>query len=384
MTSAINQPDPANQGTLNQGTLNQGTLNQGSVKPGDPRFFGRSGPHRLADIARLAGAEISGAGENSQLAERLLHGVAPLQSAGPDDVSFLDNRRYAALLDATRAGAVILHPDFASRVPAGTIAIVTPEPYVGWARVSALFHPAAGAKAGVHPSAVVDTTASIDPSAEIGAGAVVGAQAEIGAGTIIGPLAVIGEGVVVGRACRIHAQATVSHAVLGDRVVIYPGARIGQDGFGFAITKAGFVPVPQLGRVIIGSGAEIGANTTIDRGSAQDTVIGDGVHIDNLVQIGHNVNIGKGAVIVAQAGVSGSTIIGDQVMIAAQAGLTGHLNIGRGAKIGAQSGVMADVEAGVEVLGAPAQPVKAFFREVVTLRKLVQAGRKTTKQTSTD
>jgi UDP-3-O-[3-hydroxymyristoyl] glucosamine N-acyltransferase len=255
------------------------------------------------------------------------------------------------------------------------VAIVTPEPYAGWARVAALFHPYPGPVAGAHPAAIIDPAAVIDPSAEIGPGAVIGARAEIGAGSIIGALAVIGEGVVIGKGCRIHAQATLSHAILGDGVVIYPGARIGQDGFGFAMTKSGFVPVPQLGRVIIGDGAEIGANSTIDRGSAQDTIIGAAVHIDNLVQIGHNVQIGKGAVIVAQAGVSGSTIIGDQVMIAAQAGLTGHLNIGKAARIGAQSGVMADVAAGAEVLGAPAQPVKAFFREVLTLRKLALAGR---------
>jgi UDP-3-O-[3-hydroxymyristoyl] glucosamine N-acyltransferase len=352
-----------------------------AAKPGDPRFFRRTGPHRLADIARLVGAEISA---DPEFSERLIGGVAPLQSAGAEDVSFLDNRRYADLLDATRAGAVIVHPDFAARVPGAAIAIVTPEPYVGWAKVSALFHPPGCPVPGVHASAVVDETAMIDPSAEIGAGAVVGARAEIGADSIVGPLAVIGEGVVLGTACRIHPQVTISHAILGNRVTVYPGARIGQDGFGFAITKAGFVPVPQLGRVIIGDGAEIGANTTIDRGSAQDTVIGPGVHIDNLVQIGHNVNIGQWAVIIAQAGVSGSTIIGEQVMIAAQAGLTGHLNIGRGARIGAQSGVMADVAAGTEVLGAPAQPLKAFFREVVTLRKLAQAGRKAAKQRSTD
>jgi UDP-3-O-[3-hydroxymyristoyl] glucosamine N-acyltransferase len=189
--------------------------------------------------------------------------------------------------------------------------------------------------------------------------------------------------VVIGRACRVHAQATISHAILGDRVVVYPGARIGQDGFGFAITKTGAVPVRQLGRVIIGDGAEIGANSTIDRGSAQDTVIGAGVQIDNLVQIGHNVNIGKGTVIVAQAGISGSTIIGERVIIAAQAGLTGHLTIGKGAKIGAQAGVMADLEAGAEVVGSPARPIRAFFREVVTLRKLVEAGRKPTKTDNT-
>jgi UDP-3-O-[3-hydroxymyristoyl] glucosamine N-acyltransferase len=338
------------------------------AKPGDARFFTRTGPHSSAALAALIGAELVGE-------DRLIEGVAPLQTAAKADVSFLDNRRYAAELTATRAGAVILHPDFAARAPPGTAAIVTTEPYVGWAKITALFHPSKPARAGIHPGAIADPTASIDPSAEIGPGAIIGARAEIGAGSIIGPLAVIGDGVIIGQDCRIHAQATISHAILGNRVVIYPGARIGQDGFGFAITKTGFVPVPQLGRVLLGDGAEIGANTTIDRGSAQDTVIGPHVHIDNLVQIGHNVNIGSHAVIVAQAGVSGSTVIGEQVMIAAQAGLTGHLNIGKGAKIGAQSGVMADVAAGTEVLGAPAQPVKAFFREVITLRKLVQAGR---------
>ncbi len=341
-------------------------------KPGDARFFRRTGPHALHTIAKLLGSEVSDP-------ERLIVGVAPLQTAGPEDVSFLDNRRYAGLLPGTKAGAVILHPDFAQQVPEGTVALVTPEPYVGWAKVSALFHPFAQARAGIHPQAIIDPSADIDPTAEIGAGAVIGACVRIGAGTLIGPLSYVADGVIIGRDCRIHAQVTVSHAILGDRVVLYPGARIGQDGFGFAIGRTGFTPVPQLGRVLIGDGAEIGANATIDRGSAQDTVIGPGVHIDNLVQIGHNVNIGANAVIVAQAGVSGSTTIGPQVMIAAQAGLTGHLTIGAGARIGAQSGVMADVGPGEEVLGAPAQNVKSFFREVITLRKLAQAGRKPTK-----
>jgi UDP-3-O-[3-hydroxymyristoyl] glucosamine N-acyltransferase len=340
-------------------------------KPGDDRFFVRTGPHRLADIAKAAG------GSADQQPDLLIFGVAPLQSAGPQDVSFLDNRRYADLLAGTAAGAVILHPDFADRVPSGTVAIVTPEPYVGWAKVAALFHPPVRPAAGIHPTAIVDPSAVIDPSVEIGPYAVIGAGATIAPGCIIGPLTVIGPGVQIGAASRIHAQVAISHAIIGVQAVIYPGAKIGQDGFGFAITKTGFVPVPQLGRVIIGNGVEIGANTTIDRGSAQDTVIGDGVHIDNLVQIGHNVNIGRGSVIVAQAGVSGSTVIGGQVMIAAQAGLAGHLTVGDKARIGAQSGVMTDVPAGQEFLGAPAQPAKAFFREVVTLRKLATAGRKT-------
>ncbi len=346
-------------------------------KPGDSRFFSKSGPHPLSAIAALVGADCVEP-------ERMFAGVAPLQSAGPEDISFLDNRRYAELLAGTKAGAVIVHPDFAARAPAGTIPLVTSEPYVGWAKVSALFHPYPAASAGVHPSAIVDPAAVIDPSVEIGAGAVIGARAEIGAGTVVGPLTVIGAGVVIGRDCRIHAQVTVSHAILGNRVVLYPGARVGQDGFGFAVGKTGFTPVPQLGRVLIGDGAEIGANCCIDRGSAQDTVIGPGVHIDNLVQIAHNVSIGPASVIVAQVGISGSTAIGSQVMIAGQAGLIGHLNIGDGAQIGAQAGIMNDVPAGAKMMGYPAQPAKTYFRELVTLRRLAQEGLKHDKKPATD
>ncbi|MBU6448358.1 MAG: UDP-3-O-(3-hydroxymyristoyl)glucosamine N-acyltransferase [Rhodospirillales bacterium] len=338
-------------------------------KPGDERFFRRAGPYSIGMVATLLGVE-------AEQPDRLLSGVAPLQTAGPDDVSFLDNRRYAGMLAETRAGAVILHPDFVEKLPEGCVALAMAEPYVGWAKVSALFFPSPVPVACVHPSAMIDPSAIIDPSAEIGPGVVIGAGAEIGAGTSIGPLTYIAPGVVIGKNCRIHAQVTVSHAIMGNHVVIYPGARIGQDGFGFAISKAGFTPVPQLGRVLISDGVEIGANTTIDRGSAQDTVIGQGVHIDNLVQIGHNVNIGPFSVVVAQAGVSGSTQIGQGVMIAAQAGLAGHLKIGDKARIGAQSGVMQDVPPGEEVLGAPAQNARNFFREVVTLRKLAQTGRK--------
>jgi UDP-3-O-[3-hydroxymyristoyl] glucosamine N-acyltransferase len=345
-------------------------------KPGDPRFFPRTGPHDVATLAAIAGVEAEGG--------KLIHGVAPLQSAGPEDVSFLDNKRYAAHLDATTAGAVIVHPDFLPRVPQGCTAIVTPEPYVAWAKISALFHPFPKARPGIHPSAIVDPAAVVDPSVEIGPGAVIGAGAEIGAGTIVGPVAVVGEGVVVGKDCRIHAHVTLSHAVLGDRVVLYPGARIGQDGFGFAIGKTGFTPVPQLGRVVIGHGAEIGANCCIDRGSAQDTVIAPYVHIDNLVQIAHNVSVGAASVIVAQVGISGSTSIGSQVMIAGQAGLVGHLTVGDGAQIGAQSGVMNDVPAGAKMFGYPAQTAKTYFRQLAWLRRLAQGGGKSDKTVPTD
>ncbi len=340
---------------------------------GDPRFFTRSGPFDIAALAASAGAKAEGHGAGA-IAARLFTGVAPLQSAGPAEVSFLDNRRYASLLASTRAGAVIVHPDMAGAVPTGAVALVTPEPYLGWARVAALFHPAPPPKPGIAPSAIVDPTARIDPSSEIGPLAVIGAEAEIGPRVRIGALAVIGPGVVIGADARIGPQTTISHALIGARVAIYPGARIGQDGFGFAVTEAGFVSVPQIGRVVIEDDAEIGANSTIDRGSAADTVIGAGSRLDNLVQVGHNVRIGRACVIVAQAGISGSTVLEDFVMAGGQAGLIGHLHIGQKARIGAQAGVMADVAAGASVVGSPAQPVTAFFREVATLRRLARTG----------
>jgi UDP-3-O-[3-hydroxymyristoyl] glucosamine N-acyltransferase len=264
----------------------------------------------------------------------------------------------------------------AASVPETAVAIVADEPYAAWSRVAALFHPLPPLRPGIHPSAVVDADASIDPSAEIGPLAVIGARAEIGPRCRIGAAVVIGEGVRLGRDCRIGPHVSLSHALLGDRVCILAGARIGQDGFGLAATPSGMISVPQLGRVVLEDDVEIGANTTVDRGSLQDTVIGAGSRLDNLVQIAHNVRLGRGCVIVSQAGISGSTILEDHVMIAGQAGLTGHLHIGRGARIGAQSGVMADVPAGDDVVGSPAQPVKETFRQIALLRRLSRNARK--------
>lgn len=339
--------------------------------PGDPRFFGQAGPKTLGEIAVVAGASLPADADR----DRHFIGVAPLDSAVPETVSFLDNRRYAASLAETRAGAVILRPDLAGRVPAGAVPLEVEHPYPAWARVCRLFHPEPEAQPGVHPSAVIDPEAIIDPGAEIGPLAVIGAGATIGAGTVIGPQAVIGAGVAIGGDCRIGAHASVSHALIGERVTLHPGVRIGQAGFGFAITEQGFEPVPQLGRVIVEDDADIGANTTIDRGSAQDTIIGRATRIDNLVQIAHNVRVGPHGVIVAQAGISGSTTLGARAIVAAQAGLVGHLSIGEGAKIGAQAGVMSDVAPGAEVLGSPAQPVRAFFRQIATLRRLARRGK---------
>jgi UDP-3-O-[3-hydroxymyristoyl] glucosamine N-acyltransferase len=224
--------------------------------------------------------------------------------------------------------------------------------------------------AGIHPSAVVDPDASVHPTAEIGPLAVVGARAVIGAGCKIGPGAVIGAGVVLGQDCRVGANASISHALVGARVYIYPGARVGQEGFGFAITDTGFVTVPQLGRVILEDDVEIGANSCVDRGASHDTVVGRGTRIDNLVQIAHNVRLGAACVIASQAGLSGSCVIGDQVQIGGQAGFAGHITVGSRAKVGGKAGVMSDVPPGADVVGSPALPVREFFRNMAVLRQM--------------
>jgi UDP-3-O-[3-hydroxymyristoyl] glucosamine N-acyltransferase len=217
----------------------------------------------------------------------------------------------------------------------------------------------------VHPEARLEDNVCVEP------GAVIGARAEIGRGTIISAGAAIGEAVAVGRDCFIGANASIQFALIGDRVIIHPGVCIGQDGFGFVLGSRGHAKVAQIGRVIIQDNVEIGANTTIDRGANGDTVIGEGTKIDNQVQIGHNVEIGRHCVIVAQVGVSGSTTLGDFVAIGGQAGFLGHLTIGDGAEIAAAAGVYDDVPPNSRWAGRPARPIKEWFRELRAIRKLV-------------
>lgn len=333
----------------------------------DPRFFPAAGPLRLSDIATAAEARCDGDGE------RLFTGVAPLQSATPDEISFLDNRRYAPALRESRAGAVVLHPDMAVHLPSGCIGLVTERPYLGFARVALLFNPGPAPRGGTHPTAVVGPDAAIGADCEIGPYAVIGARAEIGARSIIGPHAVVGEGVVLGPDCRLDAHTSISHCIAGAGVVLHSGARVGTEGFGFATTATGeHVTMPQLGRVLLGDRVEIGTNSTVDRGSQGDTILGPGTRLDNQVQIGHNVKIGRGCIIVAQAGISGSTVVGDFVVIAAQAGIIGHATIGEKARIGAQAGVIGDVAPGADMLGSPAWPARVFWRGMAEVRRLGQ------------
>ncbi|MEW9272838.1 UDP-3-O-(3-hydroxymyristoyl)glucosamine N-acyltransferase [Gluconobacter oxydans] len=337
-------------------------------RPGDSRFFQRFGPFGLERLAEVSGSDIIPAASGKGLSE--FRGVAPLHVAGPDEISFLDNRRYLPLLAETKAGAVILSPAFTDKLPPDTAGLACKAPYLAWARVATLFHPAPASTGVRHPSAWIAEDAEIGENVEIGPFAVIGSGVRIGRDSIVASHASIGQSVEIGERCRIGAHAAISHARIGDRVTLYPGVRIGQDGFGFAVGPEGFETVPQLGLVVLEDGVEVGANSTIDRGSMRDTLIGAGTRIDNLVQIGHNARLGRCCIVVSQAGISGSTELGDFVTIAAQAGLIGHIKIGAKARIGAQCGVMSDVDAGADVIGSPAMPFREFFRNVATLRKL--------------
>lgn len=340
---------------------------------GDPRFFQRTGPHTLAAVADAA--RVDGIPAEAPSRRLMLYGIAPLATATETEVAYCQNhRKYRAELAATKAAAVIVHPDMAASVPETAVAVVSPDPQVAFARVAEMFHPLPPLRPGVHPTAVVAESARVDPTAEVGPYVVIGDNATVGAYTRIAPFVSIGDGVSVGRHVRISSHASVSHALVGDRVYIYPGVRIGQDGFGFAVTSEGFLTIPQVGRVIVGDDVEIGANTTIDRGALEDTVIGAGTRLDNLVQIGHNVRIGRACVIVAQVGIAGSTVVEDQVMIGGHTGIGGHLRIGRGARIAAKSAVGTDVPAGAEMAGFPAQPAKQFFKELTMIRRMVRTG----------
>jgi len=310
--------------------------------------------------------------------DRRISNIAPLDTAVAADISFLDKPKFLDALATTRAGACFISPRFEAKAPQGLTVLVTPEPYRAFVAVTRALFPDAlrpsslfGVKgrskdAHVHPSARLEANVTVDPLA------VIGADAEIGTGTVIAAGAVIGPGVRIGRDCAIGAGVTIQHSLIGDRVIVHPGTRIGQDGFGYLPTPQGHQKIPQTRRVIIQDNVEIGANSAIDRGSSRDTIIGEGTKIDNLVQIAHNCTIGRHCIIVAQTGISGSCIVGDYVMMGGQVGIADHFTIGDRAMLAARSGVITDVPAGARYNGWPAQPAREWLRGVAFLRRMAR------------
>jgi UDP-3-O-[3-hydroxymyristoyl] glucosamine N-acyltransferase len=330
------------------------------------------------EIAALTGAKL----RNGDPPDRRIRNIAPLDTAGASDVSFLENSKYAGELSTTRAGACLIAPRFIESAPRGLVVLETPQPYPAFVTVTRklfgnLLRPSSlFGTSGRASSAQIDPTARLEADVIVDPLAVIGPRAEIGAGTLIGPGAVIGSDVRIGRQCAIGAHASIIHALIGDRVIIHPGVRIGQDGFGFLPSRQGHQKIPQTRRVIVQDDIEIGANTTIDRGATRDTVIGEGTKIDNLVQIGHNVSIGRHCLIVSQVGISGSVTVGDYAMLGGQAGVADHITIGEGAMVGARAGVMTNIPPGGRWVGYPAEPAIEWKRGIATVRRLVRRGRK--------
>ncbi len=332
----------------------------------DPRFFSSAGPFTVSQLTKFADVKIS----DGQSSEKIVSDVAPLDSAKSDDLSFLDNPLYTKIFSKSLAGVCVVHPDRADYAPDGMSLLLSEQPYLAYAKIASAFYPGSNDGSKTGDAKFIDPTASVGTSTNIAPGAVIGARAEIGSNCTVGPNSVIGNGVIVGNECHIGPSVSIQYSIIGSGVRLYAGARIGEAGFGFASGDEGHVTVPQLGRVIIRDGAEVGANSTIDRGSAGDTVIGRGCRIDNLVQIGHNVILGDGCIVVAQVGISGSTQLDNYVVVGGQVGIAGHLKIGNGAQIAAQSGVMNNLPGAAKYAGSPAVPMREWINQAAMLRTM--------------
>jgi UDP-3-O-[3-hydroxymyristoyl] glucosamine N-acyltransferase len=344
----------------------------------NPPFFFSSGRGlTVREIGELTKATLRAGADP----ERRISGIAALDRATIRDLTFLDRGRFVEKAGASVAGACVTTEGLAPRLAERVCVLCVAEPYRAFVEAARALFPEALRPSSLFDASGVAATALVHPAALQRRSdrwlhrSPTAPRAEVGSGTLIGAGAVIGPNVRIGRNCSIGARASITNALLGDRVIVHPGCSIGQDGFGFVMGPRGHRKVPQVGRVIIQDDVEVGANSTIDRGGVRDTVIGEGTKIDNLVQIGHNVTIGRNCIIVSQCGISGSCTINDHVVLAGQVGLADNVTIGEGAMVGAQSGVSADIPAGEKWFGYPAMRGRAYMRGIMKLQQLA-AGRK--------
>jgi len=322
-------------------------------------------------IAALVSGELIGDGSVT------VSSVAPLDRATQSDLSILSSAKYAPLMETTRAGVVLVDPAFRDATSTNAARIIVEKPQEKLLRLLPRLYPQQDQRAGVAATARIGKGATIGRRVSIGEYAVIGGGATLGDGVVIGPHCVVGDGVGIGDSSRLWPGVTIySGATLGERVFVHAGARIGCDGFGYVFRDGAHQKIPHVGRCIIGDDVEIGANTTIDRGSIDDTVVGNGTKIDNLVHIAHNVRIGEKCLVMAQVGVAGSVTIGDGAILAGQAGISGHLSIGAGARLAAQAGVFGDIPAGETWSGYPARPHRDSLRASAAMFKLAGMMRK--------
>ena len=334
----------------------------------DSRFYKNNGPFTLAQVAEICGAELSDASKAGVEIKEL----ATLAGAGEGDVCFFFDRKQKASGVEIRATACVTTPELSEFVAPGVIKLIADNPHLALVKLNYALYSEILPAAEIRPTAIIAPTARIGKDCYVGDYAVIGENAVVGDGCIIEPHAVIGHDCVIGSHCRIGSHANIMHCLMGDNCYIYGGARIGWDGFGFMMVAGQHKRIPQLGRVIIGNDVEIGANSCIDRGALDDTVIGDGCRIDDLVMVAHNNKLGRGCILVSQTGIAGSCEFGDYVVCGGQVGLADHLKVGTGAQIAAQSGIMRDVEPGAVVMGSPAVPIKDFMRQVSFIQKAVK------------
>ncbi|HAT9090070.1 TPA: UDP-3-O-(3-hydroxymyristoyl)glucosamine N-acyltransferase [Legionella pneumophila subsp. pneumophila] len=332
------------------------------------QFTKPAGPFRLFELAKISGATLyEGKGETFTVS-----GLAKLSEATSNDLVMLHQKKYVKELKHTAARVCIIGPDYVKYAPDSMYLLVHPNPYKAFALIAQAFYPSEKPPGFIATSAMIESSAIIGVDCFIAHGAYIGNQVKIGNRCKIGVNTYIGDTVTIGDDCLIEDNVSIRHAVIGNNVVIYSGARIGKDGFGFASDANGHYKIPHAGGVIIGNDVEIGANTCIDRGSLDNTVIEDWCRLDNLVQIGHNVKIGKGSVLVAQVGIAGSTELGEHVTLAGQVGVIGHLKIGKGATVLASGKVYKNVKSGDRVGGHPAVSISDWQKQIRFLKTAIK------------